>query len=134
MAAPVVAMFSNVEVGRATLDYHLERHNVLAGNVANLETPGFVPHELVRPAEAASTTTGLRTTHSGHIALGREAGEVYEVTTEEVVQPGNDGNAVSLERELSRVAANHLRYEGVARLVQMQIGTLRYAANDGTGG
>jgi flagellar basal body rod protein FlgB len=39
-----------------------------------------------------------------------------------------------LERELSRVAANHLRYEGVARLVQMQIGTLRYAANDGSGG
>jgi|JI10StandDraft_1071094.scaffolds.fasta_scaffold934474_2 flagellar basal-body rod protein FlgB len=134
MTRLVVAMFSNVEVGRASLDYHLERHNVLAGNVANLETPGFVPHELLRPVEAPVSAGGLRTTHASHMSLGHEGGAHYEVATETVATPGNDGNGVSLERELSRVAANHLRYEGVARLVQMQIGTLRYAANDGSGG
>jgi hypothetical protein len=31
-------------------------------------------------------------------------------------------------------AANQLRYDGAARLVQMQLGHLRYAANDGNGG
>lgn len=128
------AIFSNVEVGRAALDYHLERHNVLAGNVANLETPGFVPHELLRPADAASRAGGLRTTEAGHIASSAAHAEGREVETERVATPGNDGNAVSLEREMSRVSANHLRYEGVARLVQMQIGTLRYAAADGSGG
>jgi flagellar basal-body rod protein FlgB len=130
----VTAIFSNVEAGRAALDYHLERHNVLAGNVANLETPGFVPHELLRPVEAPVSTGGLRVTEAGHIAHGSATASGREVETERVATPGNDGNAVSLERELARVSANHLRYEGVARLVQMQIGTLRYAAGDGSGG
>ena len=31
-----------------SLDYHSERHNVLASNVANANTPGFRPKELLR--------------------------------------------------------------------------------------
>ena len=50
---------------------------------------------------------------------------------EQVVSPGNDGNAVSLEREMSKVAANNIRYEGAVRIVRSQLGLLRYAANDG---
>lgn len=134
LADDVSAIFSNVEIGRAALDYHLERHNVLAGNVANLETPGFVPHELVRSVEAPVSTGGLRATDASHITHGSAHTAGRQIETERVATPGNDGNAVSLEREMSRVSANHLRYEGVARLVQMQIGTLRYAAGDGSGG
>jgi flagellar basal-body rod protein FlgB len=129
----MTAMFGAVDLGRRTLDYHLERHNVLASNVANLETPGFVPHELLRAPEAAEGAH-LRATHANHLGGGGADGASWTDATETVVSPGNDGNAVSLERELSRVAANHLRYEGVARLVQMHIGALRYAASDGQGG
>lgn len=129
----MTAMFGSVDLGRRTLDYHLERHNVLASNVANLETPGFLPHELLRAPEAAEGAH-LRTTHGRHLGGPGAEGPTWTDATETVVAPGNDGNAVSLERELSRVSANHLRYEGVARLVQMHIGVLRYAANDGQGG
>lgn len=129
----MVAMFGSVDLGRRTLDYQLERHNVLASNVANIETPGFLPHELLRAPEEA-TGAHLRTTDPHHLAGPGASGPEWSTATETVVTPGNDGNAVSLERELSRVAANHLRYEGVARLVQMHLGALRYAANDGSGG
>lgn len=134
MAGLVSSMFSSVDLGQRTLDYHLDRHNVLAGNVANLETPGFLPHELLRPSQAVHAGSGLTVSDARHIRHGAASGaEHLSTATEVVVTPGNDGNAVSLERELARVSANHLRYEGVARLVQMQIGTLRYAANDGNG-
>jgi flagellar basal body rod protein FlgB len=57
-----------------------------------------------------------------------------EVVEEGVASPGNDENAVSLEHELSKISANQLRYDSAARLVQLQLAQLRYAANDGNGG
>lgn len=129
----MVAMFGSIDLGRRTLDYHLERHNVLASNVANVETPGFTPHELLRAPEGPEAAR-LRTTDERHLGGPGANGPSWIDETELVVSPGNDGNGVSMERELSRVSANHLRYEGVARLVQMHIGVLRYAANDGQGG
>ena len=133
----MTGLFHDVALTARALDYHLERHNVLASNVANVDTPGFRPLELVRepaPGPGAGALP-LRATHPGH--LGRPAGGPppfrLRASEERVVSPGNDGNAVSLEREMSKVAANQLRYEGAVRIVRSQLGLLRYAASDGQG-
>ncbi len=130
----MVDLFRTVEIGHRTLDYQLERHNVLAGNVANVDTPGFRPLELTRPVESANgpTATLLRT-DSAHLGGTTTSGGAFEISEEAVVRPGSDENAVSLEHELAKLSANHVRYESAARMVQMQLGQLRYAANDGTG-
>lgn len=129
-------IFSGVDVGQRALDYHLERHNVLASNVANVETPGFTPYELVRDeSTSGERSVRLATTDGAHLGGGEGAGaSELRAMPERVAAAGNDENSVSLERELAKVAANHLRYEGAARIVQLQLGTLRYAANDGQGG
>jgi flagellar basal-body rod protein FlgB len=130
-------LFDHVAVTHRALSYHLERHNVLASNVANVDTPGFRPLELVRedtPAEPAGSLR-LRATHARHLGGRGQALPPFRLAEarERVVNPGNDGNAVSLEREMSKVAANQLRYEGAVRIVRSQLGLLRYAANDGHG-
>lgn len=132
----MVDLFRGVEIGHRALDYHLERHNVLAGNVANVDTPGFRPLELTRTLETATGGgTTLARTDAAHFAAPTSAlGTSFEVAPETVVNAGNDENAVSLEHELAKLSANHVRYESAARLVQMQLGQLRYAANDGSGG
>jgi flagellar basal body rod protein FlgB len=50
------------------------------------------------------------------------------------VSGGLDGNSVSLEREMSKLAANDLRYDGAVKIVTGKLAMLRYAANDGSGG
>lgn len=132
----MTSLFHDVHVSHRALDYHLERQNVLASNVANVDTPGFRPLELVREdlPEPERGRLRLRTTDDGHLGYRRELGPFRLAQAEErVVNPGNDGNAVSLEREMSKVAANELRYEGAVRIVRKQLGLLRYAANDGNG-
>jgi flagellar basal-body rod protein FlgB len=130
----MVDLFRTVEIGHRTLDYQLERHNVLAGNVANVDTPGFRPLELTRTLETATAGASLARTDAAHLAgPGNALGGTYEVSPDAVVNAGNDENAVSLEHELAKLSANHVRYESAARMVQMQLGQLRYAANDGTG-
>jgi flagellar basal-body rod protein FlgB len=131
-------LFHTVGVLNRALDYHLERQNVLASNVAQIDTPGFQPLELVR--EDVEESQGpdrfrLRMTRTDprHVppAASPERPFRLEPAEERVVNPGNDENGVSLEREMSKIAANQLRYDGAIRIVRHQLGLLRYAAGDG---
>ncbi|MEZ4250386.1 MAG: hypothetical protein R3B99_19310 [Polyangiales bacterium] len=79
--------------------------------------------ELPRPSALppAATHEG----HRGTVAAGEGS---TDVEVERVVQPGGDGNAVSLEREMAKVAANDLRYQSLTRATRHHLGMLRYAA------
>ncbi len=130
-------LFANVRTAHRALDYHLQRHNVLASNVANVDTPGFRPLELLRESGAEGPEGSLRVaqTNEGHFALpGQGPAGPTGVARERVIQPGGDHNSVSLEREMAKVSANDMRFEAVGRFVRQHIGMLRYAASDGQGG
>ena len=120
-----------------SLDYHSNRHNVLASNIANVNTPGFRPKEPLRveAEEFRSKLPLVRTEQEHFLATGLEAVHDMTVVPDESSIGGLDGNNVSLEREMSKLEANDLRYQGAAKLVTRQLAMLRYAANDGgTGG
>ena len=58
---------------RWTLDVYAQRHRVVAGNVANVETQGYSSRELrfEEYLEGASLRLQGARTHVGHLALGR---------------------------------------------------------------
>lgn len=110
------------------LTCHRERHTVLAGNIANLDTPGYRPVDLERTAGAPAE---LAVTHESHIAAPATTDVVTSFDDGGALQ-GSDGNAVSLERELSKIDANRARYATAAELASRRLVVLRYAAEDGT--
>lgn len=120
---------STVDTLQAALTYHRERHTVLAGNVANLDTPGYRPIDLER--RTASDPASLAVTNEGHIAAPATTDFVTSFDDGGALQ-GSDGNAVSLERELSKIDANRARYATATELVSRRLAVLRYAAGDGT--
>ncbi|MCB9621342.1 MAG: flagellar basal body rod protein FlgB [Sandaracinus sp.] len=128
-----MSIFDAIGPGARALDYHLRRHNVLSSNVVNADTPGFRPLELVRELPGASSSLPLAATHEGHRGTQTAGEGSTDVEVERVVQPGGDGNAVSLEREMAKVAANDLRYQSLTKAIRHHLGMLRYAANDGHG-
>jgi len=133
----MAGLFAGVEALNRSLDYHLQRHNVLAGNIANVDTPGFRPKEIVRTADPAPAGAEvLAATNERHISGGGRGGALADllVVEDRTAPAGADGNSVSLERESSKIAANDLRYEGAVRVVARQLALLRYAASDGTQG
>jgi flagellar basal-body rod protein FlgB len=120
---------STVDALGAALNYHRDRHTVLAGNVANLDTPGYRPVDLDRARPLAGAA--LTQTDPGHLAPAQPA--AYVTTFDDGgALVGPDGNAVSLERELSKIDANRARYATSAELVSRRLAILRYAAGDGT--
>jgi len=120
---------SSIDILQAAMTYHRDRHTVLAGNIANLDTPGYRPLDLER--RTADDPAALAVTDPGHIA--DQPGSDYVTSFDDGgALQSPDGNAVSLERELSKIDANRTRYATAAELVSRQLATLRYAAGDGT--
>ena len=120
---------STVDTLQAALTYHRERHTVLAGNIANIDTPGYRPVDLDRhPADDPGT---MAVTHEGH--LSSATGPDFVTSFDDGGKLASwDGNAVSLERELSKIDANRTRYSTSSELVSRRLAMLRYAAGDGT--
>src|SRR5271154_6930492 len=129
-----MGLLDGVEHLRASLDYHLARHNLLAANLAHAETPGFRPLDLERTAFEGELHAALQTTEPGHIAgpQASEGGETWRVIQDpSSASVGSDGNGVSLDCEAVKIASNQLRYDTIATLVQDQLSSLEWAANDG---
>jgi flagellar basal-body rod protein FlgB len=131
-------MFVSVDPLRAALDYHLDRQNVIASNVAHVDTPGYRPNDLERIDQtgfAATLGVALRRTDEHHLATGAAGlvephGRIFEDLSAGV---GNDGNYVSIDREAAKLAANQLRYDTVSAIVSAELKQLSFAASDGKG-
>jgi flagellar basal-body rod protein FlgB len=128
--AAMAGLFDAVDRLQGAMTFHRERQNVLAGNLANLDTPGYRPLDLERtPAGDPGT---LATTDPAHLQPGA-APDGTRSFDDGGALVGPDGNAVSLERELAKIDANRVRYSTSADLVSRRMALLKYAAGDGNG-
>ena len=131
-------MFVSVDPLRTALDYHLDRQNVLASNVAHVDTPGYRPNDLERIEQtgfAATLNVALERTNENHLGggaagLAEPNGRLFQDLSAGV---GNDGNYVSIDREAAKLAANQLRYDTVSAIVSAELKQLSFAASDGKG-
>jgi flagellar basal-body rod protein FlgB len=115
---------------RTRMQWHQERQRVLAENVSNSDTPNFQPHDLVeptldRPATSLSSPQ-LALTNAGHIAGAFSGASAFEAGRQ-VFQVRPAGNAVSLEDEMIKVAANQMDYQAATSLYTRSLGLIKTA-------
>jgi flagellar basal-body rod protein FlgB len=124
---------------RTRLEWAQARQRVLAENVANADTPSYQARDLSpltfnEPSSIASSavsSVALARTDGAHIAgldgesqFRSEKGNFhYEI------RPA--GNAVSLEEEMMKVAANQMDYQTVASLYTSSLGLIKTAIGKG---
>ena len=123
------------------LDLRSQRHNVLASNVANVETPGYKARDLVfenalADALLARTPGPLTVTDPRHMD-GRIRTPLELVQPKEI-RSGNpvgslDGNTVDLEREMVKLAENQIGYHFLTQLISRKFLTLREVIKEGEG-
>lgn len=116
------------------LDYHLQRHNLLTSNLTHIDTPNYRPLDLAR-GESFEEVLGaaLAVTHPRHLTGARPAteSEQFQVVPDEAALAGFDGNAVSVDREAVKIAANQLRYDTLSLLTSQELTGLDWAVSDG---
>ncbi len=102
-----------------SMDLRLARQNLISSNLANVDTPGYLPRDLDFHATLEAVLEG--------------AGEAPspEVFTDPTVTPGADGNGVDLDREMARLASNGLMYSASVRIHGRRVRLLKAAITEG---
>lgn len=123
-----------VDVLHQAAQLRMRRTELLAGNLANVDTPGYQPVDIDFARELRLRLGGsqLRRTDARHLPAP-EPRPAPEVRVDAQVQPGLDGNTVSLERQLAKLGGNRLQYEATMAALRKKLAMLRYAVNEGGG-
>jgi flagellar basal-body rod protein FlgB len=132
-----MALIDSVEHLRGALDYHLARHNLLASNLAHIDTPGYRPVDLARENSgsfAGALHVALAATEPGHIGAPSGVASAYHVVADPGAAAGGDNNGVDLDREAVKISTNQVRYDALAQLASSELASLSWAANDGKAG
>jgi flagellar basal-body rod protein FlgB len=114
---------------RTRLDWAQTRQRVLAENVANADTPHFRPRDIAQPKFDSSPSIApvrLATTESGHIQ-GSDSADSFRAQRANGYEIRPTGNAVNLEEEMMKVAANQMDYQAAASLYTRSLSLLKTA-------
>ncbi len=112
-----------------------ERQRLLASNIANADTPGYVARDMdfssaLRAATGTATVAGAAAA-AVQAALGQGGqGNGFSASTETFLryaapsQSNLDGNSVDMDRERATFADNSVKYEATLRFINGQVRTM----------
>jgi len=120
---------------RSRLQWSQERQRVLAENVANSDTPNFKPRDLTPPVfgdptrVAASSVANvvMATTEPSHIAGALSGVSPFRSSQTGSYDVHPTGNAVNLEEEMMKVAANNMDYQAATALYTRSLNLFKVA-------
>jgi flagellar basal-body rod protein FlgB len=117
-----------------------ERQRLIASNIANAETPGYIAKDMdfagaLKQATGEARGSGtpgtlgapLATTHETHIPVGIGSREASTLQFATQAQTNLDNNTVDMDRERASFADNAVKYEASLRFVNTQVSTLMTA-------
>jgi flagellar basal-body rod protein FlgB len=104
-----------------------ERQRLLAGNIANADTPGYVARDMdfaaaLREASGAanSAAAALRGALQG-LPGGSDSASEMHLRYAAPSQTNLDGNSVDMDRERASFADNSVKYEATLRFINAQV-------------
>lgn len=119
---------------KTKLAYHAERQDLLSRNVANADTPGYIPKDLpkldfARLAMMEASRLELRATNPGHFPQGAtaKAGLFKEKKFKKTYEMTPVKNRVALEEQMAKVSQNQIDYQMTTNLYKKTTDLFRIA-------
>lgn len=116
-----------VGIHAQALKLRARRAEVLAGNIANVDTPGYKARDFDFHSmllQEANATQRLATTNPGHIQVDSGIVPSSQMGYRVPSQPSLDGNTVDSQLEHAAFASNALEYQASLRFLSGEIKTL----------
>ncbi len=101
-----------IEMLSVILDFRSERNKVIASNIANIDTPGYKPKELVfkkQLEDFIDNGTEITMTKTDKRHLSEQSSHTFEVI--------NSEEAVKIDNEMEKLAENNLMYNLTVELM-----------------
>ncbi|MBS1141015.1 MAG: Flagellar basal-body rod protein FlgB [Proteobacteria bacterium] len=130
----MASLNQHVSVLSQALNLRTQRHQVLASNIANADTPHYKARDFsfesaMQNAMAGRMSAGgvaLARTASGHISGGSSSGPAA-VQFRKETQSAVDGNTVDMDVERAQIAENALQYQILTQLISDKFKGVRSA-------
>ena len=128
-------MTNSLDFQAQALTLRAERQRIIAGNIANADTPGYVARDMdfaaaLREAtgtQAAGTTMAGATataTAPGHIPIGTGSTSELGLKYAAPSQTSLDSNTVDMDRERASFVDNSVKYEATLRFINTDVRTM----------
>lgn len=125
---------SSIDFQGQALSLRAERQRLIASNIANADTPGYVSRDM-NFAQALREATGsqalhlgsagrMGTTQAGHIAVGGSTVGQANLLYSTASQTSLDNNTVDMDRERASFADNAVKYEATLRFINGGVRTM----------
>jgi flagellar basal-body rod protein FlgB len=106
-----------------------QRQQVLASNIANADTPGYIARDFdfaqaLKTAAGGVPRSAVSTTDARHLRLGQTDPLNPELAYTVQTEPSQDGNSVDLDRERANFVDNSIRYESTLRFINGHVKTM----------
>lgn len=113
-----------------TLDFRSANQQVISGNLANVDTPGFTPKQISFDSElqkaAGKAGISLKKTDPGHFSRDSDFNNTDFPL--ETMDPGEMGSSeLNIDAEMAKMSQNNLLYEASVRLLSKKFQALRAA-------
>ncbi|MDR1995054.1 flagellar basal body rod protein FlgB [Azonexus sp.] len=130
----------HVSVYSQALNLRTQRHQILASNIANADTPRYQARDFDF-AQAMQNALGGRLagsvdmarTASAHLAGSGNASGAAQLMYRQETQSAVDGNTVDMDVERAQIADNALQYQILAQLIGDKFKGLSMALTPTTG-
>ena len=137
---PIDGIFnSTINLLGKGIDLRARQQNLISSNIANAETPNYVPKALAFEDELQGALKGHMgspaITNARHIPI-KGASNRIDTVTGRVLEtpsksPGKDGNAVEMESEMSRMMENQIMYNASVQMLTKKFDGLKMAIREG---
>lgn len=104
------------------MNWHQTRQGLLAENVANAETPGYRGRDLKafdfakQVSQFSTAQISTVSTNTKHVAIGLSNTNGFEPRSMNSFEITPEGNGVTLEDEMMKVASNQMDYQAATTL------------------
>ncbi len=126
-------MTSILDTAAARLSYLGDVQNLLANNLANIDTPGYQAVGAVPFSDYLSQAGGSVPMLQNNVSdlLGINAAPTAASAVAGAAEHSPDGNAVSLDSQLEQVSKNQTNQQLTANLYQVYMGMFKTALGSG---
>ena len=127
-----------ISVLQKSLDLRAQKQEVIAGNIANAETPGYAARQFAFEENLRNAIDNpelnSRPTNIKHFPIGTGSiSDVHGTLNIDLADaPLGDDNTVSVDDEMFDLAENQLLFEAGSQIIKKKLILLKYAANNGS--
>lgn len=129
---------STIGALNTSLNVRQLKQNVISGNIANADTPGFKAQavefeQAFRDALGVGQDLTPAGTHPGHMIPHDTDPIDPEVYDDPNGVESLDGNTVSRSKEMAEMAENQQMYEASIEMLKRKLGIVKYGITEGGG-